>query len=1264
MFTTYKLLDNMFVYTASGEPIPVVGTGTVGGIPNCLHVPTLEKDLLSVPHMDVSMGWRTIFEAGACVIDDKATGCVKFTGTLDRSMMLYVVPVEQLLGDDYDAEDKIVAEAHEQALAVMTKGEYVNKLHDIVHCHARRLEAMVKGGVMQWPFDPKKVKPVSFKKCLKECDACGLAKTTRVTFKGKVMTDMTVGSVWQTDISGMWATPSLQGNKYTIGYIERKSRKIFLYFSRHKDVYMQTKDLLESEIPKCRLRHGMKDFIIHSDVGEFQSDKIRGLVRAAGGEIQKGSAYTPEAQCFIERSWRTVKEMASTFILASGLSEPYWECAQGYASQVYARTVRPVGDNNELMSPDDIYYGVKMDMHLFQPFGCRAYINIAKETRRKNHKGRAELAIFVGFEENTIPGYKFYRPLYRDFVTTAHARFMKFTRRTDINLNPQSDSDEVKEGTVQDFRYLEGTVHRDDVDGLVYETTWVVEETYPRRGTFVVAYRRLVYASGARGPEETEATHVRDIEKMTACTDEEILDEYGVAPVVDADSSPDEHGMYATGSDDDAGVVSKSHDDVDDDAPQECSYQWVGGAIGDDVSVSGTNGSDPVRGSRKDNTVRSVASADDGKSGKPQSVINGPYSGHRRKRAAERLEAADAGSQPAKRRKGLSSIQSDKRGSVTRVFPVEGAEKCQHREQTVSRAPVRIDDDFKSADEEEVEVQTQGSKQISVPVMETETPGDVDDDEAALPTVDHRRRGERVRKKPKTLVFTTESERDNNGSEDTSASDFDEQDDFDSHTKTAVLTAAIGGDAIAQFACIAGLAGMKNISDYPEPMDYKEALDTPDAERWAEAMNEEFDSMKRTELLSDPVRLPVNGRVIGTKWVFKRKRNLEGGVERFRARLVAKGFSQIFGLDYFGTYAPVARLGTLRILYALAVLMCLTLASLDVEAAFMNANLDEELYIRAPPGTDQLPEGHVYRLKKSLYGLKQSPKQWNDLLRRFLINDCGLTQLKSDECLFYKRAGEHFKLVAIYVDDIVIAYNNHSMFRSFKDKLKTRFKCKDLGELLKALNMGITRTADGGLFLSQEAYVRDLLERFKDHVPAGANSVELPADPKIRLNANGSEKVKRYQVETTGEHESTEGAKECEGNIPYKELLGALLWLSQGTRPDITYAVSQCAKFAQKPRMAHWWALKRILRYLKGTMDYGIHYQRPGPRDQATALGSVDLPNGYMSSQSAREAAGLQPLDYSGNVDSDYENSLDDKRSVTGYVNVLAKGSVTWQSKT
>ena len=140
-----------------------------------------------------------------------------------------------------------------------------------------------------------------------------------------------------------------------------------------------------------------------------------------------------------------------------------------------------------------------------------------------------------------------------------------------------------------------------------------------------------------------------------------------------------------------------------------------------------------------------------------------------------------------------------------------------------------------------------------------------------------------------------------------------------------------------------------------------------------------------------------------------------------------------------------------------------------------------------------------------------------------------------------------------------------------------------------------------------------------------------------------------------------EGAEECPGNLPYKELLGALLWLSQGTRPDIAYAVAQCAKYSQKPKKAHWWALKRILRYLKGTVEYGIHYKVPGDREQGGTLGSLDLPTGYLSSVSAKEAAGVETVGY---VDSDYANSLDDRRSITGYVNMLAEAPVTWQCKT
>ena len=136
-----------------------------------------------------------------------------------------------------------------------------------------------------------------------------------------------------------------------------------------------------------------------------------------------------------------------------------------------------------------------------------------------------------------------------------------------------------------------------------------------------------------------------------------------------------------------------------------------------------------------------------------------------------------------------------------------------------------------------------------------------------------------------------------------------------------------------------------------------------------------------------------------------------------------------------------------------------------------------------------------------------------------------------------------FLLVAIYVDAIVIAYNTASMFWSFKYELTNRFKCKDLGELSKVLNIGILRTVDGGLFVSQALYVRYVLERFKEHVPANANSVELPAEPKIRLYAGGTTKVKGNHADTTGEREIADRDKYCPGNMPYKELLGALLWL-------------------------------------------------------------------------------------------------------------------------
>ena len=214
---------------------------------------------------------------------------------------------------------------------------------------------------------------------------------------------------------------------------------------------------------------------------------------------------------------------------------------------------------------------------------------------------------------------------------------------------------ELKDGSVDEFKYLEGTNHCNDVDGLVYETARVVEETNPRRGTFIVAYRRLVYTNGARGSEDKDSIYLRDIKKMTACTDEENLDMYGVAP--EADFFPDEHknlsGPHATGSVHRS--VSSMYPEYYGEVFDKRSTMTVKLVIGEDVDVA-MDGFPVERWSAQlDITDRSESSADDGTKGRPRAVERGPITGYKRLRAAERLEAMDADLQATKRNDGSSS---------------------------------------------------------------------------------------------------------------------------------------------------------------------------------------------------------------------------------------------------------------------------------------------------------------------------------------------------------------------------------------------------------------------------------------------------------------------------------------------------------------------------------------------------------------------------------------------------------------------------------
>jgi hypothetical protein len=222
------------------------------------------------------------------------------------------------------------------------------------------------------------------------------------------------------------------------------------------------------------------------------------------------------------------------------------------------------------------------------------------------------------------------------------------------------------------------------------------------------------------------------------------------------------------------------------------------------------------------------------------------------------------------------------------------------------------------------------------------------------------------------------------------------------------------------------------------------------------------------------VQLPEGKKAVGCKWIFTVKHTPEGKVERYKARLVAKGYSQTYGIDYDETFAPVAKMGTVRTLISCAVNFGWTFHQLDVKNAFLHGDLQEEVYMEIPHGFENsLTVGKVCRLKKSLYGLKQSPRAWFDRFRR-AVCDMGYSQCNADHTVFFKHRESSITILAVYVDDIVITGDDIEEIKCLKEKLGKAFEVKDLGPLRYFLGIEIARSSRG-IVLSRRKYVLDLL---------------------------------------------------------------------------------------------------------------------------------------------------------------------------------------------
>lgn len=391
-----------------------------------------------------------------------------------------------------------------------------------------------------------------------------------------------------------------------------------------------------------------------------------------------------------------------------------------------------------------------------------------------------------------------------------------------------------------------------------------------------------------------------------------------------------------------------------------------------------------------------------------------------------------------------------------------------------------------------------------------------------------------------------------------------------------------------------------------DPVSVQEAMSRSDAQQWREAMNAEIDSIRKNNVYS-VTELQEGRKAIGCKWVFKIKKDGNGNVERYKARLVAKGYSQKAGIDFNETYAPVAKFNSIRLILAIAASKSFVVHQMDVKTAFLNGDLDEDIYMEQPDG--MIGEGEeklVWKLHKSLYGLKQAPRVWYMKLDTFLKN-IGFTRCERDYSVYAEKGTG--VILAVYVDDLIIVGVERDVIE-VKEKLASEFEMSDLGEAHWLLGMKI-EIDKSGIWISQGQYIQDVLRKFgmMECKPVGT-----PMEGKLLKNQVADETKEKLDV-------------------PYRQAVGSLMYAMVGTRPDIAVAVSSVSRFLENPEQEHWIAVKRIMRYLRGTLNYGLKYK-----------------------------AGMD-IDLVGYCDADWAGDVQTRKSTTGYLFMLSDCCVTWNCR-
>jgi len=1251
MFNTYEYLSELvifesptqFVHVANGGKLPVVGKGLCGVLGEVFYVPALSHNLLS-PRMLDERGFSTVFVKGMCSIINRVTQAELVGVTYDTSMNLYVV-------GQHDFE-RMLGVQHVACLAHTMKRDLLSKIHyTFNHISADRVRYLCKCQKF-----PGLVGVPSVRLCevVKDCDFCRRTKVHHPVTNQSVPRRDVLGELWFVDVKGRISTPSLKfKNHYVFGIIESKSRYLIQYFVRNKsDVFECIREFVKVYVlPQRKLDSRLQKVFIHSDMGEFDSQKIRDYLYEHAIYTTTSCAYMSEHNGVIERVWRTITDAAICNLLVAELDESYWEEARRCAAYVYNR-IPGAHYGVHSKSPFEVFWGFAPRIRHFKIFGSVAYVMIP--IKKKDHSAKAQRGVFVGYQDRQPVGYRVYIPESNEFVISYRVTFVESP-----NGSPEEavyyDDDKVTVWTAQHNdvpgRSGSGTTGSDASRKDILVTDHVIDGLSHGVGSD----QSVVHVSGSSLDDViTRVSSEPPIDSYECCNQGDNLGESTMDIVAECTRESGRVDAVCTSESGRVDAVCTSESGRDDaGCTRACKMSVVNerSEILPEVIPGGQLDAESI----VDTTKWGAAAAcsvviDSGPCMDTSSSVLCEMESHVEPvpdlavNVLETDRSMDSEQRSNKRQRVAGMVEQDSLGEcqdsrlvpywwlvgtrhlddedhrmyqVKQVYFSHGSQVPAVRRVRVTRFGVLEDAGQRGHIQAEYavrltrETDSQGwcsnYKRISFALGS-------DEGSVGIVSVEGLRRSD-VRYTPEVSIGSEVPQR---------------------KLLDMLVVSAGYGDIVSMFALQAGIVKV----DVKVPTSHKMVLKSKQKIHWMAAEAAEMESFRENQVL-EPSWLPTHKKALRTKWIYTLKYDTQGNIKKYKARLVARGYEQEYGIDFEETFSPVTRLQSLRLLFALSAQLGLVTHQMDVKTAFLNAELDEETYIEIPEGVTPDVECDCFRLKRALYGLKQSPRLWNININAFLLS-LGFSALPNEPCLYMRRDGSKLALIALYVDDMVIAGSDMDIVQDIKNKLSERYQMADLGEVNQILGCEVKREGcTGRVTMCQRLYIRMIIKKFFPDLKL--NPVRTPMASRTPLS--------KAQGPVTPED------IEFMSLIPYRQAVGCLLWLAMGTRPDIAFAVAQVARYCENPGRVHWEAVCRIFRYLAGTLNMGLVYSVSDVPlhghsgcDLKDTLG-VDLHVGEVS-ESLRVFS-----------DSDHARCPDTRRSITGFVFYLAGSPICWQSR-